>query len=68
MAPISPAALEAGPRYVALLTLALNCVLCDVNPFNYFTQLFDRIAAGWPHTRAAELLPQELTLADQAAQ
>jgi transposase len=59
---------EAGPRYAALLTLALNCVLCDVNPFNYFTQLFDRIAAGWPHTRAVELLPLASTLADQAAQ
>jgi transposase len=59
---------KAGPRYAALLTLALNCVLCDVNPFAYFTQLFDRIAAGWPNARVAELLPQAFALTDQAAQ
>jgi transposase len=57
---------DAGPRYAALLTLALNCVLCDVNPFDYFTQLFDRIAAGWPHARAAELMPQAVGPANQA--
>ena len=49
---------DAGPRYAALLTLALNCALRDVNPFRYFTELFDRIAAGWPMARALELLPQ----------
>jgi transposase len=49
---------EAGPRYAALLTLALNCALRDVNPFGYFTELFDRIAAGWPMARALELLPR----------
>lgn len=27
--------LEAGERYAALLTMALNCVLCDANPFEY---------------------------------
>jgi len=59
---------KAGPRYAALLTLALNCVLCDVNPFTYFTELFDRIAAGWPNARAAELLPQAFVPADQLAQ
>jgi len=59
---------DAGPRYAALLTLALNCVLCDVNPFTYFTQLFDRIAAGWPHARAAELLPQALATTQQTAE
>lgn len=58
---------EAGPRYAALLTLALNCVLCDVNPFDYFTTLFDRIAAGWPNARVTELLPQAfaVTAAEQ---
>ena len=49
---------DAGPRYAALLTLALNCALRDVNPFEYFTQLFDRLAAGWPSTRLLELLCQ----------
>jgi transposase len=52
---------QAGPRYAALLTLALNCLLRGVNPFDYFTQLFDRIAAGWPSSRVLELLPQAPT-------
>ena len=59
---------DAGPRYAALLKLALHCVLCDVNPFTYFTQLFDRIAGGWPHARAAELLPQARATAQQTAE
>ena len=59
---------DAGPRYAALLTLALNCVLCDVNPFDYFTQLFDRLAARWPQARAAELLPQAFALENQACE
>jgi len=35
--------LEAGDRYAALLTLALNCALCGANPSRYFTWLFDRL-------------------------
>lgn len=50
--------LEAGPRYAALLTLAMNCVLADVNVFDYFSTFYDRVAAGWPASRAQELLPQ----------
>jgi hypothetical protein len=57
----------AGPRYAALLTLALNCVLCDINPFDYFTQVFDRIAAGWPQG-AVELMPQAFAPTHQAAE
>jgi len=59
---------DAGPRYAALLTLALNCVLCDVNPFDYFTTLFDRIAAAWPNARVAELLPQAFAAPEQACE
>lgn len=59
---------DAGPRYAALLTLALNCTLRDVNPSDYFTQLFDRIAGGWPQARAAELLPQAVAPPDQPAE
>lgn len=50
--------LEAGQRYAALLTLAINCALCGANPFEYFTELFDRIADGWPAALAADLMPQ----------
>lgn len=48
---------EAGKRYAALLTLALNCVLRGENPYTYFISLFDRLAAGWPKARIAELMP-----------
>jgi hypothetical protein len=60
--------LEAGERYAALLTLAVNCALCGANPFAYFTDLFDRLAAGWPNTRAAELMPQAWLAAQQQAE
>ena len=60
--------LEAGERYAALLTLAVNCTLAGANPFQYFTELFDRIAAGWPHARAAELLPHAWLAAQQETQ
>lgn len=56
---------QAGPRYAALLTLALNCMLRGVNPFAYFTRLFDRIASGWSNARVLELLPQA-SLTDEA--
>ena len=49
---------DAGKRYAALLTLALNCILRGQNPYDYFCSLFDRLAAGWPQSRVAELLPQ----------
>jgi transposase len=61
----SPAA---GPRYAALLTLALNCALRDVNPFHYFTELFDRIAGGWPSIRAIELLPRNAAQPSEAVE
>jgi len=60
--------LEAGERYAALLTLTINCTLCGANPFDYFTDLFDRIAAGWPNARAAELMPHAWLAAQQQAQ
>jgi hypothetical protein len=59
---------DAGPRYAALLTLALNCALHGVNPFVYFTELFDRLAAGWPQAHAAELLPQAFAKPSETAE
>jgi transposase len=49
---------EAGERYAALMTLALNCVLRGDNPYAYFVSLFDRLAAGWPQSLIDDLLPQ----------
>lgn len=57
--------LEAGERYAALLTLAVNCALSGANPFLYFTDVFDRLAAGWPNARAADLMPQAWLAAQQ---
>jgi transposase len=57
--------LEAGERYAALLTLAVNCALVGANPFLYFTDVFDRLAAGWPAAQAAELMPQAWLAAQQ---
>lgn len=50
--------MEAGPRYAALLTMALNCTLCGANPFDYFVWLFDRLAAGIKASQTLDLLPQ----------
>lgn len=36
--------------------MALNCLLCEVNLFEYFTWLFDSLAEGWPARRALEPL------------
>jgi transposase len=60
--------LEAGERYAALLTLAVNCALVGANPFTYFTDVFERLAAGWPKSRAVELMPQAWLAAQQHAE
>lgn len=60
--------LEAGERYAALLTLAVNCTLVGANPFTYFTDVFQRLAAGWPKSRAAELMPQAWLAAQQGTE
>lgn len=60
--------LDAGPRYAALLTMALNCALCGANPFNYFTWLFDRLAEGVLAKNALDVMPQAWLRHQQAAQ
>jgi len=60
--------LDAGERYAALLTLAVNCTLCGANPYAYFNDVFERLAAGWPSSRAAELMPQAWLAAQQNAE
>lgn len=59
--------LEAGPRFAALMTLALNCALANANPYEYFVTLFDRLAAGWPAKHVTELLPRAWVAERQAA-
>jgi transposase len=57
--------IEAGQRYAVLLTIAVNCTLVGANHFDYFTSLYDRIAAGWPASRATELMPRTWFAAQQ---
>ena len=57
--------IEAGQRYAVLLPLAVSCTLVGGNPFDYFTSLYDRVAAGWPASRAAELMPRPWVAAQQ---
>ena len=60
--------IDAGKRYATQLTLALNCVLAGANPFDYFVMLFDRIAQGWPASRADELMPRAWLAAQKKAE
>jgi transposase len=50
--------IEAGQRYAVQLTLAVNCTLAGANHFDYFNSLYGEVAAGWPASRAAELMPR----------
>jgi transposase len=59
---------EAGHRYAALLTMALNCALCGANPFKYFVWLFNQLALGVPAKRALTLLPQAWLKMQQTAE
>lgn len=58
---------EAGSRYAALLTMALNCALCEANPFAYFTWLFDRLAEGLPGSQVLDAMPQAWLRRQQSA-
>ena len=40
-----------------LQTLVVCCDLAHAPPFEYMREVFGKIAAGWPHSRIAELLP-----------
>jgi len=60
--------LGAGERYATLLTVLLNCELAGANPHAYLVDVIDKVAAGWPSTRADELLPRAWLAARQAEQ
>jgi hypothetical protein len=57
-----------GKRYAALLTLAVNCSLVGANPFDYFNDIYEHLARGWPKSRAAELMPQAWIATQQKAE
>jgi hypothetical protein len=60
--------LEAGERYAALLTLAVHCRLVGANRFTYFTDVFQRLADGWPKLRADDLMPRAWLAAQQGTE
>jgi transposase len=60
--------LDAGARYAALLTMAVNCALCEANPFEYFKWLFDRLAEGVPAKSALDVMPQAWIRRSEAGQ
>ena len=48
---------EGGRRMAILQTAVVLCELSDVSLFEYLRDTFTKIAAGWPQSRIAELLP-----------
>lgn len=48
---------DAGRRLAILQTLVVSCDLAGAPPFEYMRDVFGKIAAGWPQSRLAELLP-----------
>jgi transposase len=48
---------QAARRLAILQTLIVCCDLVHAPPFEYMRDVFGKIAAGWPHSRLAELLP-----------
>jgi hypothetical protein len=58
---------DAGRRLAILQSLVVCCDLVHAPPFEYLRDVFGKIAAGWPHSRIAELLPAAW-LANQSRQ
>jgi len=48
---------DAAKRLAIGYTLARSCAMLGVPPLAYFTDVLEKIAAGWPDSRADELLP-----------
>lgn len=48
---------ESAARHATAWSLMKNCALEHINPFEWLTDVFNKIAAGWPAARVAELLP-----------
>jgi transposase len=48
---------DGGRRLAILQTLVVCCDLVEAPPYEYLSDVFAKIAAGWPQSRIAELLP-----------
>jgi transposase len=58
---------EGGKRIAVLETAVVNCDLADVPLFEYLRDVFQKIAAGWPQSRIAELMPRAWKASQPAA-
>jgi transposase len=48
---------QGAERAAIAYTIIGTCVLCGVEPWSYLRDVFEKLAAGWPNSRLAELLP-----------
>jgi transposase len=48
---------QGGERAAIAYTVIGTCMLAGVDPLAYLTDVFQKLAAGWPHRRLDELLP-----------
>ena len=60
--------LEAGKRYASLLTVMLNCLLVGANPYDYISDVINKIACNWPASDIDALLPRQWQEARQLAE
>lgn len=55
-------------RAAALYTVLRTCALHKVDAYSYVKDVLDKLAAGWPKERIAELLPDAWAASRAAAQ
>ena len=59
---------DAARRAAVLYSLARTCAQYGVPPLPYFTDVFNKLAAGWDPNRLDELLPHRWQAADQPSE
>jgi transposase len=58
---------QGGERAAIAYTVISTCMLADIDPLAYLTDVFQKLADGWPNHRLGELLPPSWAAARQAA-
>ncbi len=48
---------QGGERAAIAYTVIGTCILAGIDPLAYLTDIFQKLATGWPHRRLDELLP-----------
>ncbi len=57
---------QGGERAAIAYTVISTCMLAGIDPLAYLTDVFQKLAAGWPHRRLDELLPPNWAAAHAA--